>query len=198
MPGTQGPLQTQSDEELIAAFQQGRQDAYNLLVGRYKDPLINFVYRYLGDYDQADDVVQETFIRLYYKKDTYKPIAKFSTWIYTIATNLAKTQLRNRKRRVIFSLTRRGEEEREMQHEIPDERYAADSVADSSLKQEIIQKALNSIPEKYREAVILCDIQELSYEEICAITGLNIGTVKSRLNRGRTRLQELLKELINE
>jgi RNA polymerase sigma-70 factor (ECF subfamily) len=198
MPDTQGPLQTQSDEELIAAFQQGRQDAYNLLVGRYKDPLINFVYRYLGDYDQADDVVQETFIRLYYKKDTYKPIAKFSTWIYTIATNLAKTQLRNRKRRVIFSLTRRGEEEREMQHEIPDERYAADSVADSSLKQEIIQKALNSIPEKYREAVILCDIQELSYEEICAITGLNIGTVKSRLNRGRTRLQELLKTLMNE
>ena len=188
----------QSDEELIAAFQQGRLEAFNLLVGRYKDQLINFVYRYLGDYDQADDVVQETFIRLYHKKDTYRPIAKFSTWIYTIATNLAKTQLRNRKRRTIFSLTRHGTEDREREYDIPDERYAADSFADSSLKQEIIQKALNSIPEKYREAVVLCDIQELSYEEICAITGLNMGTLKSRLNRGRTALQELLKDLKNE
>lgn len=191
-------LHKQSDEELIAAFQQGRVEAFNLLVGRYKDQLINFVYRYLSDYDQADDVVQETFIRLYYKKDTYKPIAKFSTWIYTIASNLAKTQLRNRKRRLIFSLTRRGEDEREMQHEVPDDRYPADSMAESTLKQEIIQKALNSIPEKYREAVILCDIQELSYDEICTITGLNIGTLKSRLNRGRTQLQELLKDLHNE
>ena len=82
--------------------------------------------------------------------------------------------------------------------DIPDNRYAADAVAESSLKQEIIQKALNAISSKYREVVILSDVQELTYEEICAITGLNMGTVKSRLNRGRSQLQELLKDLKEE
>lgn len=188
----------QSDEELIRDFQNGRIEAFNLLVGRYKDQLINFVYRYLGDYDQADDVVQETFIRVYYKKNTYRPIAKFSTWIYTIATNLAKTQLRNRKRHGVLSLSHSRGDEFNKEYEIPDERYAADSIADSSLKHEIIQKALNAIPEQYREVVILCDIQELSYDEICSITGMNMGTLKSRLNRGRSQLQVLLKELYNE
>ena len=86
----------------------------------------------------------------------------------------------------------------EKEYEIPDERYAADSIAESSLKHEIIQKALNAIPEQYREAVILCDIQELSYDEICSITGMNMGTLKSRLNRGRSQLQALLKDLYNE
>ncbi|HEV8537347.1 MAG TPA: sigma-70 family RNA polymerase sigma factor [Bacteroidota bacterium] len=189
---------TRSDEELIAAFQEGRLDAFNLLVERYKHQLVNFAYRFLGDYDEADDVAQETFIRLYRNKDSYRPVAKFSTWLYTIAANLAKTQLRRRKRHAIFSLTRERDEGEERMMEIPDVRYAADAVADSSLKQEIIEQALNSISPKYREVVVLCDVQELTYEEICAITGLNIGTVKSRLNRGRAQLQELLKGLKEE
>src|SRR5512138_1365401 len=101
----------QSDEELIAAVQQGDRQAFNLLVGRYKHPLMTFVFRYLGDYDQADDVVQETFIRLYQKSGSYRPVAKFSTWLYTIATNLAKTQLRSRSRHGMFSFNRiRGDE----------------------------------------------------------------------------------------
>jgi RNA polymerase sigma-70 factor (ECF subfamily) len=189
---------TRSDEELIAAFREGRLDAFNLLVERYKHQLVNFAYRFLGDYDEADDVAQETFIRLYRNKDSYRPVAKFSTWLYTIAANLAKTQLRRRKRHAIFSLTRERDEGEERMMEIPDVRYAADAVADSSLKQEIIEQALNSISPKYREVVVLCDVQELTYEEICAITGLNIGTVKSRLNRGRAQLQELLKGLKEE
>lgn len=187
-----------SDEELIAAFQQGQIEAFNILVGRYKNPLLNFVHRYLGDYDQADDVVQETFIRLYQKSASYRPIAKFSTWIYTIATNLAKTQLRDRSRKGIFSLTRSKGDEKERDFEIRDDRYPADQLAESNIKQEIIQRALNSLPEQYREAVILCDIQELTYEEICAITGMNMGTLKSRLNRGRAQLQGLLKDLLND
>ena len=188
----------QSDEELIAAFQQGRIEAYNILVGRYKNPLINFVYRYLGDYDQADDVVQETFIRLYQKASSYRPVAKFSTWLYTIATNLAKTQLRSRSRHGLFSLSRRTADNPDKDFELRDDRYPADQLAESSLKQEQIQRALNSLPEQFREAVILCDIQELTYEEICGITGMNMGTLKSRLNRGRSQLQLLLKDLARE
>ncbi len=187
----------ETDEKLIAAFQGGREAAFNILVGRYKDQLINFVYRYLGDYDEADDVVQETFIRLFRNKDSYRPVAKFSTWLYTIAANLAKTQLRRRKRRALFSLSKSAPDDH-VARDIPDTRYRADADAEASLKQEIIQKALDSIPPKYREVVVLCDIQELAYEEICRITGLNMGTVKSRLNRARAQLRELLKSLTEE
>lgn len=188
---------TVTDEQLIAEFQQGNTDAFTMLVGRYKDQLVNFLYRYLGDYDEADDVAQETLLRLYYKKDHYKPVAKFPTWLYTIATNLAKTQLRRRKRFAIFSF-KHDADDNDHRNDIPDIRYPADAEADRSLKEAMIQKALNSISPKYREVVILCDIQELTYEEICAITGLNIGTVKSRLNRGRSQLQVLLKDLKDE
>ena len=192
------PASVRSDEELIAAFQGGDRDAFTLLVGRYKNPLINFVYRYTGDYDQADDVVQETFIRLYQKADSYRPVAKFSTWLYTIAGNLAKSALRSRSRHATFSFQRMRTSEGERELELRDDRYPADALADGALRHEIIQKALNELPEQYREAVILFDIQELSYEEICAITGINMGTLKSRLNRARTRLQELLKDLAAE
>jgi RNA polymerase sigma-70 factor (ECF subfamily) len=189
---------TRTDEELIAAFQQGEREAFTQLVGRYKHQLVNFVYRFVGDYDQADDVVQETFIRLYQKADAYKPVAKFSTWLYTIAANLARTALRSRSRHGMFSLHKKRTEEGEREIEIRDDRYPADALAEGALRQEIIQRALNQLPEQYREAVVLYDIQELSYEEICSITGMNMGTLKSRLNRGRTRLQELLKELAHE
>ena len=198
MPERQTAVHAQSDEELIAAFQHGQTDAFNILVKRYKDQLMNFVVRYVGDYDQADDVVQETFVRVYRNKQSYKPIAKFSTWLYTIATNLAKTQLRRRKRHTLFSLSRRSESGEEKEYDIPDVTANADGHADSALKQEIIQKALDSISPKYREVVVLSDIQDMSYEEICSITGLNMGTVKSRLNRGRARLQVLLKDIVDE
>jgi len=191
------PPASETDEELILQFQQGAERAFNLLVGRYKDPLTNFVYRFLGDYDEADDVVQETFIRLSRSKLAYRPVAKFSTWLYTIAANLARTQLSRRKRHSFFSLSRpRGDEGAPA--EIPDTRYAADSMAESTLTSGLIEDALNKLPAKYREVVILCDIQELSYEEICLITGANMGTVKSRLSRGRSRLQELLKGIARE
>jgi RNA polymerase sigma-70 factor (ECF subfamily) len=185
-----------TDEQLIADFQQGRNEAFTKLVGRYKDQLINYLYRYLGDYDEADDVAQETFLRLYYKKDKYKPVAKFSTWLYTIATNLAKTHLRRRKRFSILSFRHGADDDK--RNDIPDNRYPADAEAERSLKEAMIQKALDAISPKYREVVVLSDIQELSYEEICTITGLNIGTVKSRLSRGRLQLKALLKDLRDE
>ncbi len=190
-------VRMQSDEELMAAFQEGRSDAFDLLVSRYKNPLHNFAYRFLGDYDDADDIVQDVFVRLYLKKDAYRPIAMFSTWIYTITSNLAKTYLRRRKFRTLFSMNR-PEGRAQTTPEIPDARYPADRAAEASIQQEMIQKALDAIEAKFREVVVLRDIQELSYEEICTITGLNMGTVKSRLNRGRAQLQVLLADLVKE
>lgn len=195
----QRPFSHQTDEELIAAFQHGSEEAFKVLVGRFKNPLTNFVYRFVGDHDDSDDIVQETFVRVFRNRHSYTPRAKCSTWIYTIASNLAKSRLRQRERRRVVSLFHRGRMGGEEQEsEIPDLRYAADRGADSSLKHERIQKALNSISPKYREAVVLRDIQELSYEEIAKITGLNLGTVKSRIKRGRTMLQVLLKDIFEE
>ena len=98
-------LSSLKDEELIKEFQDNNTiEAYEILVKRYKDPLMNFVYRFLGDKDICTDVVQDTMIKFYLNKDSYKSFAKFSTWIYTIAGNLAKNELKRRKRRSFLSL----------------------------------------------------------------------------------------------
>ena len=107
-----------TDEELIARFQNGDTYAFDLLVRRYKDPLLNFIYRFLGDIVESEDIVQETFYRVYKNKHYYKEVAKFSTWIYTIAGNLAKTELRRRKRRKVFSIHKETAAERNLNYQI--------------------------------------------------------------------------------
>ena len=102
-----------SDEKLIERFQKGEIPAYNELVFRYKDRLLNFIYRFLNDIDRAEDLVQDTFIKLYTHKNSYQEIAKFSTWIYTIAANLARTELRKIKRRKTFSVSELSSDDKE-------------------------------------------------------------------------------------
>ena len=190
-------LRELSDEELILEFQKNNTEAaFNILVQKYKNPLTNFVFRFLGDYEACADVVQETMIKVYRYKDSYSSVAKFSTWIYTIAGNLARTEYRRQRRRNIFSINDYGEEHKT--YDLPDESYRPDVITDSGIKDEIIQKALLKVKETYREAVILRDIQGMSYEEISEILGVNEGTVKSRINRGRAQLQELLKGIYKE
>jgi RNA polymerase sigma-70 factor (ECF subfamily) len=187
-----------TDEELILEFQENNTvKAYEILVERYKNPLTNYVFRFLGDYEACLDVVQETFIKVYRYKDTYSSVAKFSTWIYTIAGNLARTEYQRRRRRKFFSINAYGEEKEEI-YEIPDESYRPDQLTDSGIKDEIIQKAIQKVSPAYREMVILRDIQGLSYEEISEISGIRVGTVKSRINRGRAQLQKLLEDIYKE
>jgi RNA polymerase sigma-70 factor (ECF subfamily) len=187
-----------SDEELIIEFQQNNTiKAFEILVQRYKNPLTNYVFRFIGDYEACTDIVQETMIKVFRYKDSYNSIAKFSTWIYTIAGNLARTEYQRRKRKKTFSINSYGEEKDET-FDIPDESYRPDEITDSGIKDKIIQEALLKVSKSYREVVILRDIQDLSYEEISEITGLNIGTVKSRINRGRAQLQEMLKDIYKE
>lgn len=185
------------DEELIKEFQDNNTlEAFEILVKRYKDPLMNFVYRFVGDKDVCTDIVQETMIKFYINKDSYRSFAKFSTWIYTIAGNLAKNELKRRRRRNILSINN-NDDEKSLQ--IEDKSFLApDRATDGELKNVIIQKALLKVKPVYREVVILRDIQDLSYEEISEITGLAIGTVKSRINRGRVHLQKLLKNIYRE
>jgi RNA polymerase sigma-70 factor (ECF subfamily) len=185
---------TPPDEELIERFQKGDVYAFEQIVNRYKDPLLNFVYHFLGDKIDAEDVVQETFLRVYRNKHLYRNIAKFSTWIYTIAGNLAKTELRRRKRRRLFSISQMGFDNKD--YDVPDPLRTADVQVDGDMKEAFIRKEIDALPVKFKEVVVLRDIDEFSYEEISDILKIPIGTVKSRVNRGRLRLQKRLGDLL--
>lgn len=183
-----------TDETLIAQFQQGDVDAFDILVRRYKDQLLNYVYRFVGNRIDAEDIVQETFLRVYKNKHYYKEIAKFSTWVYTIAGNLAKTELRRRKRRKVFSVSNFVNDERDF--DIPDMNRNPEKEVDGSIKDDFIQKAIEKLPSKFKEVILLRDVQGFAYEEISQILNIPLGTVKSRVNRGRLKLQEDLKFLL--
>ncbi|MFQ6032566.1 MAG: RNA polymerase sigma factor, partial [Candidatus Zixiibacteriota bacterium] len=146
-----------SDEELIFLFQDGEILAFDEIVRRYKDALMNFVYRFLGDTSEAEDIVQETFLRVFRNKRAYKKIAKFSTWIYTIAGNLAKTELRKRKKRNLYSISDMGYEDKDF--EITDKTMSPESKTNTRMFEEIIQKEIEHLSPKFREVIILRDIQ---------------------------------------
>ena len=182
-----------TDEELIARFQEGDEQAYVELVNRFRNRLMSFIYRYVNDMEQAEDIVQDALIKLYTHKHYYKNIAKFSTWIYTIAANLAKTELRKKNTRKVTYLSQMGPEERD--YELPAVEPDTDELAQSEYIENKIQAAIQKLPLHFRTVSILRDIQELSYEEISKIVDVPLGTVKSRINRARIQLQKELKDL---
>ena len=181
-----------TDEELIASFQNGKEQAYIELVRRYRNRLMTFVFRFVGDMESSEDIVQDTMIKVFTHKHYYKEIAKFSTWIYTIAGNLAKTELRKRKRRKVTLLSQMNTDDRK--YEIPSTELQSEDIVQSEYTERDIQKAILQLPLHFRTVVILRDIQELSYEEISNIVNVPLGTVKSRINRARLQLQQTLKE----
>ena len=182
-----------SDEDLIKRFQDGDEQAYVELVNRYRDRLKNFAYRYVNDYEQSEDIAQETLIKLYTHKHYYKNIAKFSTWIYTIAANLAKSELRKKKSRKVTNLSQMSREERD--YELPAVQPEPHQLIESEFIEKRIQTAIQKLPLHFRTVTILREIQELSYEEISKIVDVPLGTVKSRINRARLQLQKELKDL---
>ncbi|MEE2877072.1 MAG: sigma-70 family RNA polymerase sigma factor [Candidatus Neomarinimicrobiota bacterium] len=181
-----------SDKELILRFQQGDELAYVELVNRYRNRLMNFIYRFVGTREEAEDIVQDTFVKLFQKKDYYRPISEFSTWIFTIASNLAKTELRKRKRRKVSYLSQLGIEEKDFDIPVKD---TTDEEMVGEFTETQIQNAIQSLQLHFRTALILRDIEELSYEEISKILDVPLGTIKSRINRARLQLQEKLKHV---
>jgi len=182
-----------SDEQLMLLFQGGNENAYIELVNRYKDKLINFIFNYLGDIESSEDVVQETMIKLYQKKHYYKEIAKFSTWLYTIAKNLANTELRKRKQRKTTLLSQFSKDDK--MYDLPSNDNEVDQEIQTEIVSKIIRGAVDQLSEKFKTVITLRDIQQLSYEDISEIIDVPIGTVKSRINRARLQLQVELKHL---
>ena len=178
-----------TDEQLIKKFQGGDEKAFTELVNRYKDKIINFIYRFMGDIDVSQDLTQETFLKFYIKKDSYKEIAKFSTWLYTIAGNLAKTELRKNKRRKTYSVSDLSRNDNPfIIKDIESEEYEKHDNKEA----QFLQESIIELDQEFRTIIILREIQELSYDSISKILKLPLGTVKSRINRGKLKLREIL------
>ena len=183
-----------SDHALIAATKNGDEQAYAEIVARYRNPITNFLYRFLNDYEEAVDLAQETFVRVYFAIDRYHTEYAFSTYIYRIAANLAISEIRRRKRRRLLSLTGlfQSDEDSEVEFQPRDERILADAELIEDERSRTIARAIASLPEKYRVPVILRDIEGKSYAEVAEIMELGLGTTKSRISRARGLLKEKL------
>ena len=185
-----------SDHALLEATRTGDQDAFAELVSRYRNQLTGYIYRMTNDYDGAVDLAQETFVRLYRAVDRYQTSHAFSTYLYRIATNLAISELRKRKRRRLVSLTGffqttdRGEAR---EFDPADERPLIDCELVATERRQAVQKAISTLPDKYRAPLILRDVEGRSYEEIARILQTSEGTVKSRISRARDFLREKMK-----
>ena len=185
-------MNDKTDEELIKDFQNGNINSYNHLVYRYKDRLFNYIYQFVHDIDLAEDLLQDTFLKLYTHKNSYREVAKFSTWIYTIAGNFSKTELRKFKRRKTYSHSDLSFDDNEFiikdKNKTPSDIFLNKGLRDS------LNECLSLLSLNFRTIIILRDIQELSYDEISTIVELPLGTVKSRINRARLKLYECLKD----
>ena len=187
-------IENLSDHELMLAAGGGDEDAFAEIVNRYRNPLVNFLYRFLYDYDEAVDLAQETFVRVYFAIDRYHTDFAFSTYIYRIASNLAISEIRKRKRRKTLSMTGlfQSDDQETKEFEPPDERSRPDDdLMDDELRT-VIEKAIATLPDKYRAPIILRDVEGKSYDQIAEILKLGLGTTKSRISRARRLLREKL------
>lgn len=182
------------DAQLAAEFLAGETRAFTVLADRYHGRLLNFIYRMIGDRDRAEDLVQETFVRVYRHLHRYDQNRKFSTWAYTIAGNLAKNELRNRSRNpmVLFQTIKKNWEADHRPLEWEDNRYRPDDLYRKRDLREKVEVAVAQLPEHHRVVFVLRELEGKTYEEISDITGVNLGTVKSRLNRARNAFAELI------
>ncbi len=190
------------DEMLVLQVKQGDREAFDELYQKYKRPILNYIYRFIGNSHSAEELTQETFVRVYMNIGKYQPRAKFSSWVYRIAGNLAKNFLRHasydkRALPIKKDLDAGDSEAISPVEYITDSSKQPDEHAQSKEHEQIVQQAINRLPVKLKEAVILCDIKGFSYGEAADIMNCSPMTVGSRLWRGRERLTKLLQHVSN-
>jgi len=181
-----------SDEELMRRCREGDMSAFELIVLRYEDAIFNFIYRFIADYHRAQDISQETFLRVLRNVDRYKSRNSFKTWLYKIAVNLCKNELRDRGRRRTLSLDdpAMGIESLAGNHYItPDRVYEREEMT------RLVKDAVGLLPEDQRMAIIMREYQDLSYEEIASALNCSLGAVKSKIYRARQNIKKMLMEM---
>ena len=172
---------------LVGAYLEGDSRAFDQLFSRYSGRLLNFLHRIIGDRDRAEDLVQEAFIRVHRHLPRFDQSKQFSTWIYTIASNLAKNELRNRSRSPLLhaQLTGTATEEGRPAIQVEDLTTRPDEVYRQRYLSDSISRCMTRLSERHRQVFVMRELEGRSYEEIAELTETNLGTVKSRLNRAR-------------
>lgn len=189
-------LRSLPDEDVMELLQGGYDQALQIIVERYETKVQQFIFRYTHDMLDAEDLVQETFLRVFRSRHRYERIAKFSTWLYTIAFNLTKSQFKRNSKMITTSIFAQDDDEQDFEKELKTDMEQQDITLDHNYCMKYIEQALEMIPTEFKDAVIMRDIKNLTYEEIVEISGVPMGTVKSRINRGRARLKSLLENII--
>jgi RNA polymerase sigma-70 factor, ECF subfamily len=187
-----------SDQLLVERVQQGDKAAFDILVGKYQHKIIKLVGRYVRDQDEAQDVAQDAFIKAYRALASFRGESAFYTWLYRIAINTAKNQLASNKRRAEdFDLDLQDPDQYEMHGRLRD----GDTPEGLALTEEIretVNQAIEALPEDLRTAIVLREIEGLSYEEIAAAMECPVGTVRSRIFRAREAIDKRLKPLLDD
>ncbi len=192
--------ETDDDREIVERCVRGDREAFDILVEKYYKKIYNLAYRFVGDSEEANDLAQEVFTAAYQNLKKFRGDAKFSTWLFQIATNRGKNRFKYLKRRGYFANRGQtnGEDEREsLQKAIPDLTTNPETILASKQIQKIVQDAINDLDPDHKEIVILRDIEGFSYEEIARMLNLPEGTTKSRLHRARMVVKEKLKKALS-
>jgi RNA polymerase sigma-70 factor (ECF subfamily) len=187
-----------TDEALVSAILDGEPELFDDLVGRYQGRLVNYLYRLLRNLEEAHELAQEVFFKIYQALDRFDPHYRFSTWIFRVAQNAAIDHIRKRRLKLV-PLNRQddGEEDgREWELPSPDRGPYGD--LRNRERGEAIQEAVDALPWEYRELIVLRHYGELSYDEIARTKDMPLGTVKNKLFRGRQMLKEKLAEFLTD
>src|SRR5207247_6330050 len=191
------PIVSLSDEDLMGRVAEDDERAFTELVRRFQGRVGNLISRVLNDRENTDDLAQEVFVRVFVHRRTYRRGSKFSTWLFTIAANLAKNEIRRRvRRRNWFSLDALQEVLKDSAIQLADPTEGRESRLEREQLQEAMGRAIATVPEKYRLALVLRDIDGLAYEEIAQVLSIPGGTVRSRINRARGLLKRKLQPLL--
>ena len=177
-------------EDLMARIAKGDEDAFEILVNRHQTSILNLIYRFIGDRTQAKDLAQEVFIRVWQAAKTYKPEAKFTTWLYRITANLCLNELKSSRRRKLFQFLQFGEDqENTIEEVLVDASPSPEDLLLSREQSRQISDALQSLPDNQRMAIVLKKYDDLSYVEIAQIIGCSVSAVESLLVRAKRTLQ---------